>query len=357
MNSVTPMRLVPVINNTSTNVNKEFPSVSETQFSIKKQNTAGNLTNLDSELLEILHNKDLSDDAKAKLYWIALHKAEVYKDKSMWSEPTIVELRENRFIPIPVMKSTTSTPKPIITSESQNVIDNLNKKRKADFNDSEEIKTKRRNIESLAKSLTQRAQKRKSDIDDSNFQLKRMALVNRIQNGHITDEEIEKNLETEREPIIESEPVNEIREEDDVTSVSGPLVVVNQQDEYQPPSTSSFNYTPKEFSVSDNLSQKLQPDWLKQFYDKLESFPATHQFKIESLIRKILEKDSKFKIDRNSVSTSQNLLIRGDPVQLFLGFVRGRNSRNITLLKNYLQNLQIEYQFGSGMKIKKWVKL
>src|SRR5258708_1195699 len=115
MTSVVPMKLVPVsMNNVSnpTNLvgsvsepktNSEFPTIAETDISFKKKpNSSENLTNLDSELLSILHNKDLSDDAKAKLYWIALHKSEIYKDKSMWSEPTIVELRENRFIPIPV---------------------------------------------------------------------------------------------------------------------------------------------------------------------------------------------------------------------------------------------------------------
>src|SRR6266481_6526101 len=115
MTAVVSMKLVPVSMNVSSpistisssaiNTDSEFPTITESQVSFrKKQNTAENLTNLDSELLSILHNKDLSDDAKAKLYWIALHKSEIYKDKSMWSEPTIVELRENRFIPVPVRK-------------------------------------------------------------------------------------------------------------------------------------------------------------------------------------------------------------------------------------------------------------
>src|SRR6267378_7208538 len=131
MNSVTPMKLIPVSNNetNSNNSSKEFPTISTNEMVIKKQNTVGNLTNLDSELLEILHNKDLSDDAKAKLYWIALHKSEVYKDKSMWSEPTIVELRENRFIPIPLTKSYISN------EEEENV--NINRKRKLDESDTE----------------------------------------------------------------------------------------------------------------------------------------------------------------------------------------------------------------------------
>jgi len=136
MNSVTPMKLTPIVNNNELKNNtSEFPSISTNEISIKKQNNVGNLTNLDSELLEILHNNDLSDDAKAKLYWIALHKSEIYKDKSMWSEPTIVELRENRFIPIPLTKP--------IMSKSQ--ISDKNGKRKLD--ESEEIlsnKTKKR---------------------------------------------------------------------------------------------------------------------------------------------------------------------------------------------------------------------
>src|SRR6266481_3322685 len=305
MSSVTPMRLVPVIDK-STDFTKAFPTVSESQFSIKKQNSATNLTNLDSELLDILHNKDLTDDAKAKLYWIALHKAEVYKDKTMWSEPTIVELRENRFIPIPLTRSLNLNGSPSL--------------------------------------------KRKSQIEESDIQLKRMALVNRIQNGHITPQEIEN-----QENIIDSDNLPTPTNENE--PISGPLVVVNQQDEIPQPSTSTFNYQPSKFTISDNFEKQLQPAWLKEFYEKLESFPAIHQTKIESLIKKILEKDPKFKVDRNSVNTSQNITIRGDPVQLFLGLVRGRTSRNISLLRNYLQNLQIDFQFGSGLKIKKWVKL
>ncbi len=344
MSSVTPMRLVPVIDK-STDFTKTFPTVSESQFSIKKQNSATNLTNLDSELLDILHNKDLTDDAKAKLYWIALHKAEVYKDKTMWSEPTIVELRENRFIPIPLTRSLNLNGSPSL-------------KRKSQIDESEVVEQSKRprvseEVTEIAQPMSQTSQisrKRKSPNEESDIQLKRMALVNRIQNGHITPQEIEN-----QENIIDSDNLPTPTNENE--AISGPLVVVNQQDEIPQPSTSTFNYQPSKFTISDNFEKQLQPAWLKEFYEKLESFPAIHQTKIESLIKKILEKDPKFKVDRNSVNTSQNITIRGDPVQLFLGLVRGRTSRNISLLRNYLQNLQIDFQFGSGLKIKKWVKL
>src|SRR6266851_1899098 len=203
MNSVTPMKLIPVSNNEtiSTNSFKEFPSISTNEIVVKKQKAVGNLTNLDSELLEILHNKDLSDDAKAKLYWIALHKSEVYKDKSIWSEPTIVELRENRFIPIPLSK-------PIISNKDSN---NINKKRKLDFDKSEEdnnLAKRKKGNENNFSNLSDvdlninvpPSRKRKSDNENSERELKRMALVNRIQNGNISQEEIdreEENIESE----------------------------------------------------------------------------------------------------------------------------------------------------------------
>src|SRR6266481_3260457 len=115
MTSVVPMKLVPAVNianvqNQSQSINTDRPNnvtlpiLTSSQVNINKAPLFENISNLDSELLEILHNNDLNDDAKAKLYWIALHKAEIYKDKSMWTEPVIVELRENRFIPVPVRK-------------------------------------------------------------------------------------------------------------------------------------------------------------------------------------------------------------------------------------------------------------
>lgn len=93
---VTVMKLVPVDRSSDSN-NLDLPTLTRSNVNMDKSSgKLGDLTTLDEELLQILHNNDLSDDAKAKLYWVALHKSEIYKDKSMWTEPTIVELRENR---------------------------------------------------------------------------------------------------------------------------------------------------------------------------------------------------------------------------------------------------------------------
>jgi len=355
MNSVTPMKLIPVSSNETNGNNfvKEFPTISSNEMVIRKQNM-GNLTNLDSELLEILHNKDLSDDAKAKLYWIALHKSEVYKDKSMWSEPTIVELRENRFIPIPITKTISSN------IESSN----LNRKRKVD--ESEEVlSNKRKKLNDFSSDLDlnvniQPSRKRKSDNENetSERELKRIALVNRVQNGQITQEELdreEQNIESEKPSEINSNII-----EPNLTS--GPLVVVNQQDEPQP-SISGYNYSPSQFEISENLEKKLQPQWLEVFYSKIDSdrFSPFVKSQIKNIIKKIMEKDDKFKLMGNSIITSQKTKISGDPVTLFSHLIIGKSTttRALDLLKNYIKDLKIEYQEGSGFKSKiiKWVKL
>ena len=356
MNSVTAMKLIPVSNNETSSVNS-FPTISTNEMVIRKQNDIGNLTNLDSELLEILHNKDLSDDAKAKLYWIALHKSEIYKDKSMWSEPTIVELRENRFIPIPVNK-------PILSNEKSNI----NRKRKMDQTDNE-LSNKRKKLNDFSSDLDvnvniQPSRKRKSDNEneDSDHQLKRMALVNRVQNGEISQEELDREEEK-----IESDEIQKENESDNIEPdiISGPLVVVNQQDEPQP-STSRYNYTPKEFKISENLAKKLEPEWLKIFYSKIDSDKISPfvQSQIKNIIEKIMEKDPKFKLMGNSIylSYSKKPKISADPVTLFTHLIHGKSTttRALDLLKNYLKELKIDFQEGSGFKnkrIKKWVKL
>jgi len=359
MNSVTPMKLIPVSNNetNSNNSSKEFPTISTNEIVIKKQKNLGNLTNLDSELLEILHNNDLSDDAKAKLYWIALHKSEVYKDKSMWSEPTIVELRENRFIPISLSKPIT----PLVENG------NINRKRKIDESDINKMSNKRKKLNNFPKDIDLNMQpsniepsrKRKilNDNEASERELKRMALVNRIENGQISqgeidreEENIESNILNQNEPHIISEP--------DI--ISGPLVVVNQQDEAQP-STSS--YTPSQFKISENLKDKLQPEWLKIFYSKMYSQDLTPfvQSQIKNIIEKIMDKDDKFKITGHAIITSESRSIKTDPISLFVSLIhaKSRTTRALDILKNYLNKLNIEYQEGAGFKnrILKWVKL
>jgi len=182
-----------------------------------------------------------------------------------------------------------------------------------------------------------------------------MALVNRIQNGQISQDEIDREEEN-----IESQQPEAISDTTEPSLTSGPLVVVNQQDEPQP-STSAYNYTPAQFSVSENLSQKLLPEWLETFYFKIETdkFSPFVLTQIKNIISKIMEKDPKFKITGHSVMTSQPISIKGDPTVLFLNLIKGRSSRSISQLKNYLKDLNIEYQEGSGFKnkIKKWVKL
>src|SRR6266478_5459545 len=183
MSGVTPYKLTPIVSSDPTS--SEFQTVSTSEVAIKKQqNTPPSLTNLDSELLEILHNNTLSEDAKAKLYWIALHRSEIYKDKSMWSEPTIVELRENRFIPIPI-----STP--IISRDGnkrkrggEEILSNKRKKGEQSFSETTPLQITEQNI------ADQPSRKRKtlSAKDESEKELKYMALANRIQGGRISQE-------------------------------------------------------------------------------------------------------------------------------------------------------------------------
>jgi hypothetical protein len=113
MSSVVPMKLVPINDMYGQGDNSlDLPTLTTSSVAIGDKinksdisSKIGDLSNLDKELLEILHNNDLTEDAKARLYWVSLHKAEIYKDKSMWTEPVIVELRENRFIPVPIRKN------------------------------------------------------------------------------------------------------------------------------------------------------------------------------------------------------------------------------------------------------------
>ncbi len=327
MSVVTSMKLTPIVSNDPTT--SDFQAVSTSEVSIKKQQDTGSpLTNLDSELLEILHNNTLSDDAKAKLYWIALHKSEIYKDKSMWSEPTIVELRENRFIPIPISN-------PIISKN------NGKRKRGAE----ELLSNKRKKVAS---------RKRKSSEEESQYDLKRMALINRIQSGHITPEEIEqaqKNIES---------PEQTVNIEPELTT--GPLVVVGQQDQpqYVPQQPKSL-YTPKEFSVSQNLAEKLQPKWLTEFYKKMDQKQLSNYQKaeIKNIVGKIIENDPEFVLNELSISTSLPTEIKGDPIFLFKSLIDGTQTRAVMTLKKYLNKIKVNYQGGEGLKnkIKKWVKL
>ena len=357
MSSVTPMKLVPIAGGSSDlkNVSAQFQPISTNEVVVKKQNSNNNLTNLDSELLEILHNKDLSDDAKAKLYWIALHKSEVYKDKSMWSEPTIVELRENRFIPIPVTKPI-NIPKndgKRKLEEPEEILSNKRKKGAQFFNPDVDLETTGITEPQSVISKPSRKRKNLSPADESEQQLKKMALINRIQTGHISQEEVERQMEK-----IES---GSPEQEQETESIAGPLVVTGYQDEPQP--STSLKYTPAKFSISENLKEKLLPEWLKIFYNKMDkdtkSFTPYIKSEIKNIIDEIMEKDEKFHITSNSIETDQTIKIKSDPIYLFLHLITGKSSRALTLLKKYLTDLGINFQGGSGLKIKikKWVKL
>ncbi len=378
MTAVVPMKLVPVSMNVSSpistisssaiNTDSEFPTITESQVSFrKKQNTAENLTNLDSELLSILHNKDLSDDAKAKLYWIALHKSEIYKDKSMWSEPTIVELRENRFIPIPMPITAKPSDIPKVGTKRK-LIEEL----EPDRSTSKRMRTDVGPIQPVVPtpSRKRRFEPEVESEQENDRELKRMALVNRIQNGQISQEEVER-----QQDLIENPPQRQITSQ--IPEIlSGPLVVVDQQDEDQPQRRSYTpepliqpspprrrSYTPEPLSFSPNLLELTQPQWLQDFYRKMKikikNIPR--QNLIISLVDRIVGKDPDFKITNTNIHTSRHMDIKGDPVAIFSSVVTGKTTRGISPLLEYLKDLRVEFQTGFGrlknFKIKKWVKL
>jgi len=167
--------------------------------------------------------------------------------------------------------------------------------------------------------------------------------------GQISQGEIDREEEN-----IEADTLNQNEHnisESDITS--GPLVVVNQQDEPQP----------SQFKISENLKEKLQPEWLKIFYTKMysQNFTPFVQSQIKNIIEKIMDKDDKFKITGHSIITSGAKSIKTEPLSLFLSLIHAKSSttRALDALKNYLNQLNIEYQVGSGFKnrILKWVKL
>lgn len=52
-------------------------------------------------MLEIIDNRTLTEDAKVKLFTMALHKYQVTKDRLNWTEPMVVQLRDDSFAPAP----------------------------------------------------------------------------------------------------------------------------------------------------------------------------------------------------------------------------------------------------------------
>jgi hypothetical protein len=327
-NSVTPMRLVPAddfagnaanvqtLGRNDTTASQEqqslpnFPVLTSSQISINKPNNVGDLTNLDKELLEVIHTNDLKPDAKARLYWTALHKAEIYKDKSAWTEPVIVELRENRFIPIPILKSGNTT------KQSSKRKNNIQTPTAAPPQPSPSI------LEQNEVSLDESTN---PVVEESNNTLKRMALVNRIQNGSFKS--------------------------------SQPLVVYGQQDQH-PPSTQGLKST--KFPQPQLV---FRPVWFQTFIKTIETEPNNIKSSITNLIEKIIAKDPQFEITKKSFNTAGIPLIETDPKNFLKQLVRGTQkstSRSKTFL-DYLDNLGVTIdQLGGGLKrksITKWVKL
>ncbi len=359
MTSVVPMKLVPVsMNNVSnpTNLvgsvsepktNSEFPTIAETDISFKKKpNSSENLTNLDSELLSILHNKHLSDDAKAKLYWIALHKSEIYKDKSMWSEPTIVELRENRFIPIPVpIKTTTKQQEdiPKVGVKRKLIPDEIGEDGEEGVSSSKRIRTDQTPVPELKKmaaaAISRKRKLPETEEQSSEKELKRMALVNRIEDGEINQDELDRQMD-----LIENPPI-QLPE-----TLSGPLVVTDQQNQ-QPQQqqqqqqqpiiqqiSKPINYTPEPLDFSDRLIEETLPDWLRGFYEKLESKVKNIARKnlIKNLIEKIIAKDPEFIIHNRTVLTGRKLEWKGDPISLFSQVITDKATRTNKEFVDYL---------------------
>jgi hypothetical protein len=356
--SVTPMRLVPV-NDFGTSAQLQtlsmnepertaqqslsaLPIITSAQVNTYKQNLPiGKLSNLDTELLDILHNNDLTEDAKAKLYWVALHKAEIYKDKSMWTEPVIVEVRENRFIPVPIIKSENQTG--TVASKAKS-----NGKRKISSvemqtNTMSEPTTSISNVhENETSSVTDK-------VEDSNNTLKRIALVNRIQNGGVLNpSSIDRNI-----------------------AISKPLVVYGQQDQVHQSNTPSTHShaipstfglgTPQLLPIQEQV--QAHPVWFQTFLKTIATEPENIRTRIIGLIEKIIKKDSKFQITRNSFLTGNKELFGTDPKNFLKQLVKGtqKSTARSEIFFDYLNKLGITVdQLGSGFKrknIKLWVKL
>jgi hypothetical protein len=346
--SVTPMRLVP-LNDLSTTTSQpsimnqpagvthsslDLPIITSSQISINKQNNVSNFSNLDKELMEIIHNNDLNDDAKAKLYWTSLHRAEILKDRSMWTEPVVVELKENRFIPVPIMK----------TEKVDNLSQAVGNKRKIIF----KAQTPKFSNASITPVInpqindieSSKEKNLNTEVEDSNDTLKRMALVNRIQNGVISPSNFARNV-----------------------SISKPLIVYNQQDqeqnvESQPPISPNQNIL-----LNSPAQPVLRPIWFQLFLKKIEKEPDNIKVRITNLIEKIIVKDSGFKITHNSFLSNNKELFQTDPKNFLLQIVRGiqKSTNRTKIFANYLEKLGVTVdQAGAGFRrkiIKRWVHL
>jgi hypothetical protein len=415
MTSVIPMKLVPInemYGQGDNNNTLELPTLTTTSVAIDNNinksdinSKIGDLSNLDKELLEILRNNDLTEDAKARLYWVSLHKAEIYKDKSMWTEPVIVELRENRFIPVPIRKNgndrvAANVDQTLVTTTDDdvtfdrgavgNVAPYSNKRKRvsdviedviADSNkrmrEEEDREASnlpippRQQIRRIPPKLSppkplqilptpQRvATKRKlvpdedSEEWESDKMLRKMAKINRIQ-SNLTQGEFEKNVK-----------------------IGEPLVVFDTQDQSIPSTSTGPAYTNQ--SVQSHQSQPIMtaspadldyirydelPQWMRRFFRKVESVPKLKldiQEKIKNLLIEIHSKDPNFIIQNKSMLTSQNILTQTDPINILKNYVSGlrRSSRASEPFLNYLAKLGIADQIGSGFRkrIRKWVKL
>jgi hypothetical protein len=383
MSSVVPMKLVPVSDMSNQDGDKfELPTLSTSSVIIDNKlknginNKVGDISNLDKELLEILHNNDLTEDAKARLYWVSLHKAEIYKDKSMWTEPVIVELRENRFIPVPVYKSSNGQLPATTTDGDDNItfdrsranIQYSNKrKRIVDETEAEDAglikktrpdnyQTRWRQAQIPAKISTRQPlqilptpqrvpTKRKlvpdTESEDNDLMLKRMAKINRIQ-ANITQDDFDKNVK-----------------------IGEPLVVFDTQDQPIPSTTVGPTATPAAGVLPTQQQQPPDIDlplWMRRFFRSLNKLPVDTQIKIKDLVISIWEEDSNFQITPTTMFTLKNTFqIKTNPVTFLSSYVKGLRFPTTVAqtFYGYLDTLGISMQVGSGNKkvIRKWVKL
>jgi hypothetical protein len=401
MSSVVPMKLVPLSemsndSSSGSNNNKvDLPTLTTSSVVINDKvnngmnSKLGDLSNLDKELLEILHNNDLTEDAKARLYWVSLHKAEIYKDKSMWTEPVIVELRENRFIPVPIrngqQQSLTENANDDITFDRAGNTKTYSNKRKRTSDvlevaggepTTDESGPLKRSKQDVINDLTAKAQiqpqlsqlqppkilptrervatKRKlisdSEQERSDLMLQRMAKVNRIQ-ANIPQQLFQDNVKI-GEPLVVYDTQDQTTQPS--TSTGGPLVTSTQA-----PSQQQQQQQQQQQSYINAL-----PDWMLRFFPKLAKLPADTQEKIKRLLIDIHEKDPHFIIEDNemrtkSQSTARKILSKS-PLNFLQNFVSGvrKQTRQTIPVYNYLTSLGMLDQTGMGFKhIRKWSKI
>jgi hypothetical protein len=424
MSSVVPMKLVPVtdISKQTNNNNFDLPTLTTSSVKINDtvnngiSGTIGDLSNLDKELLEILHNNDLTEDAKARLYWVSLHKAEIYKDKSMWTEPVIVELRENRFIPVPIRnpeniaqlqqkeldddnitfdrtgntKTYSKTRKTISDADNDNItfdrtgntITYGNKRKRipdiGDVNDDASLNKRMRpgTIQPLQSSLDRVIN---ATIPAKVSPRKPLQILPTPERVGTKRKRMDDNDREESELLLKRmAKANRVQSAisqgafDANVKIGEPLVVYDTQDQTIPTPQSvgpmASNREIADTSAS-NIDYDILPLWIRRFFLKLEKSTLTDvvKDKIKTLVVEISEEDPNFEIKgtymlvKNQATTSEKVLSDSNPILLLKNYVSGltRYTRSNKAFFMYLRTLGLFNQTGSGLKnnIRKWVKL